>query len=119
MNSVNKAQVLDRLTPTDANRRPGEATVVISAHATQHDPSVAMSPREEASSSALRQAMARLTHGNPSSSEQARQLDAYVRLLVDNHPDSGSDENALSMHRSRKHTSAAQTPYPPSTGPKA
>ena len=118
MNSVDKAQVLDLLTSTDANRRSDEATVVISAHATQRESSAAMFHKEEASSSALRQAMARLTHGNPSACEQARQLDAYVRLLVDNHLDSGSGENALSMHRPRKRTSAAPTPHPPSTGPK-
>ena len=112
MNSVDKALGLDSLTLTDAKRRLREATVVISAHATQRGPFAAMSHQEEASSASLGQAMAQLTHCNSSAGELARQLDAYVCLLVDGHLDSGDNENALSMHRTCKRTSAAP-PVPP------
>ena len=116
MNNVDKSMVLDLLALVDDDRRSHETAAVISDHPTQRASFAAMSRKESALASTVRQGMARLTRGNPSASQQARQLDAYARLLVDNYLDSGSSENGVSTRRPRKRDSAARTSRPQSTG---
>ncbi len=102
MRNVDKSMVLDLLDLIDDDRRVHETAAVMAAHPAQRARFAELSRREAALVSVVRRGMAHLASGHASASEQARRLDEYMHLLVDNYLDSGNSQGIPMAPRPRE-----------------